>query len=50
MDAVVLFGETADLCEGEESGKDSVVGEENIVEIDFTCLVLADEMAVGVVE
>ena len=50
MDAVVLFGETADLCEGEEGGKDGMVGEEDIVEVDFACLVLADEVAVGVVE
>ena len=46
MDAVVFFGETADLCECEQGGEDSVVGEEDIVEVDFACLVIADEVSV----
>ena len=50
MDAIVLFGEAADLSECEEGGEDGVVGEEDVVEVDFACLIVADEVAVGVVE
>ena len=50
VDFVVFPLEAADLGEREEGREDGVVGEEDVVEVDLARLVVADEVAVGVVE
>ena len=50
MDFVVFLGEAEYLCEGEQSGEYGMVGEDNIVEIDFASLIVADEVTVWVVK
>lgn len=42
--------EEDDLGEGEEGGEEGVVGEEEVVEVDLSGLVGADEVAVGAVD
>lgn len=50
MDLVALFGENHYLGEGEQSGDDGMVTEQQIVEVDLASLVFADEVAVAVVD
>lgn len=45
-----MFGENHYLGEGEQSGDDGMVTEQQIVEVDLASLVFADEVAVAVVD
>ena len=50
MDAIVFLGEAAYLRQGEEGGEDGVVGEEDIIKIDFASLLVIDEIPIGIVD
>ena len=46
----MLFGETQYLREGEQSSKDGVIAKKKIVEVYFSCLVLADEVSIAIID
>lgn len=49
MNSVVFFRINTDLRDGHSSGKKRMICEENIIEINLTCLFVADEVAISVV-
>ena len=50
MDSIFFFGINANLGDCQEGGKHGMIGEEDIVEIDFSGLGIIDEVAVSVVD
>jgi hypothetical protein len=50
MHTILFFGIDTDLRDGEEGGKEGMVCEEDIIEIDFSGLGVIDKVAIGVVD
>ncbi len=50
MNPIILFGIDTDLCDSNDCGKHGMISEEYIIEIDFTCLLIVDEVTISVVD
>lgn len=50
MNPIILFGIDTDLCDSNYCGEHGMIGEKDIIEIDFTCLLIVDEVTVSVVD
>lgn len=50
MNTILFFGVDADLSDGQESGKHGMIGEEDVIKINFSCLGIIDEVSVSVVD
>ena len=50
MNSIVFLGETTDLCHGEKGGEDGMIGEENIIKVNFACLFIIDEVSIRIVD
>lgn len=50
MDFILFLREEDHLREGEQRGCECVIGEQQVVEVDLSGLVLVDEVAVGAVD
>lgn len=50
MDSVLFLGVDADLGDGEDCGEEGVIGEEDVVEVNLACLLVVDEIPIGVVD
>jgi hypothetical protein len=50
MNPIIFFWIDTDLCDSNHSGKHGMISEEYIIEIDFTCLLIVDEVTVSVVD
>lgn len=50
MNPIIFFWIDTDLCDSNDCGEHGMIGEEYIIEIDFTCLLIVDEVTVSVVD
>ena len=47
---VILLGVDEHLSQGEQSGQESMIGEQEVIEIDLPCLILTYEIAVCAID
>lgn len=50
MHSVILFWVDTDLCDCNCSGEECMIGEKDIVEVDFACLLVVDEVSIRVID
>ena len=49
MNPIILFRINANLCDSHNGGKQGMIGEENVVEINLTSLFVIDKISVSII-